>query len=167
MDKQAKTEFKVKRIGGYLHKVAPILNGAGKVVHYAITPLMVELKPRDIMQIVVGASILAIPVGFTEETWDLGKRLPFQNVLALTLISLFFIAAFVYFNFYRFVLKNHISEYIKRVLAIYTISLVIVGALLTIIQVCPWGIDNALALKRIIIVAFPASMGAAVSDSIK
>jgi len=41
------------------------------------------------------------------------------------------------------------------------------GILLTIIDKCPLGMDNMLALKRVIIVAFPASMSAAVSDSIK
>lgn len=54
----------------------------------------------------------------------------------------------------------------KRVLVIYAITLVIVGALLTIIQRAPWGHDLALAVKRTLIVSFPASMSAAVSDSI-
>jgi hypothetical protein len=39
--------------------------------------------------------------------------------------------------------------------------------LLTQIQQCPWGIDNALAMKRIIVVAFPASMSATVTDALK
>ena len=51
--------------------------------------------------------------------------------------------------------------------SIYVFSLVVVGLLLTLIQRCPWGFDNALALKRILIVAFPASMSAAVSDTLK
>lgn len=128
---------------------------------------MVELKPRDILQIIVGASILAVPVGFTEETWVLGANLPFINVLAIGFISIIFISAFVYFNFYRFYLKGHISEYIKRVLAVYIFSVLVVGILLTIIGKCPWGVNNILAIKRIIIVTFPSSMSAAVSDSIK
>jgi hypothetical protein len=45
--------------------------------------------------------------------------------------------------------------------------LLVVGLLLTIIQKCPWGTDNLLAVKRILIVAFPASMSAAVSDTLK
>jgi len=167
MEQEGKSTQIVKRIGGYLHRVVPVMDSAGKVIHYVTTPLMVELKPRDVMQIIVGATILAIPVGFTEETWSLGERLPFANLLALTIISLAFIASFVYFNFYRFQLKTHVFEYIKRVAAIYTLSLIVVGAILTIIQVCPWGTDNVLAIKRIIIVGFPASMSAAVSDMLK
>jgi uncharacterized membrane protein len=167
MKRQNKSKQTIKRIGGYLHRLSPVLDSTGKVVNYVTTPLMVELKPRDIMQIIVGASILAIPVGFTEETWNLGERLPLNNVFALAMISLVFIALFVYFNFYRFQLKGYVFEYIKRIIAIYVLSLFIVGILLTIIEKCPWGVDNILALKRMIIVAFPSSMSAAISDTLK
>jgi uncharacterized membrane protein len=167
MKRERKSKQTIKRIGGYLHRLSPVLDSTGKVVHYVTTPLMVELKPRDIMQIVVGASILAIPVGFTEETWNLGERLPLTNILALAIISFVFIALFVYFNFYRFQLKNYVFEYIKRVIAIYVLSLIVVGILLTLIEKCPWGVDNIVALKRIIIVAFPSSMSAAISDTLK
>ena len=177
MEDQRKTKHTIKRIGGYLHKLSPVVDKTGKVINYVTTPLMVELKPRDIMQIVVGASILAIPVGFTEETWNLGERLPLNNVLALAIISIvivsrirtkvIFIALFVYFNFYRFQLKGYVFEYIKRTVAIYAISLIVVGVLLTLIDKCPWGTDNIVALKRMIIVAFPSSMSAAISDTLK
>jgi hypothetical protein len=43
----------------------------------------------------------------------------------------------------------------------------IVGLLLSVIEKCPWGVNNLLAIKRIIITAFPASMAATVSDAIK
>lgn len=169
MDESRDTRIKrtIQRVGGYLKEVLTVVDATGKVVGHTVSPLMVELRSRDIMQIVVGASILAVPVAFTEETWSLGAKLPIQNVLALTTISLVFIAAFVYYNFYRYHLRKHIWEYIKRVLAIYLFSLVVVGLILTIIQKCPWGTDNVLAIKRIIIVAFPASMSAAVSDTLR
>ena len=167
MNERQKGKQGIKRIGGHLHKLSPVLDSTGKVVNYVTTPLMMELKPRDIMQIIVGASILAIPVGFTEETWNLGERLPVNNVFALGVISLVFIALFVYFNFYRFQLKGYVFEYIKRVVAIYTLSLIVVGILLTLIEKCPWGVVNILALKRMIIVALPSSMSAALSDTLK
>lgn len=162
-----KTKIKIKRIGGYLHRVVPIFDEAGKVINYTLSPFMVELRPRDLMQIIVGASILAVPVAFTEETWNLGEKLPLFNVLSLSSLSILFIALFVYYNFYRFNLKGHIFQYCKRVLSIYIFSLFVVALLLTIIQKCPWGNDNVLAIKRVLIVAFPASMSAAISDTIK
>ena len=162
-----KVKHTIQRIGGYLHKVTSVVDGTGKVVHTVVSPFMVELRPKDILQIIIGATILAIPVGLTEETWILAKELPLRNVFALGLISFFFIALFVYFNFYRFNLKGYIGQYIKRVIAIYGLSLFVVGLLLTLIEKCPWGVDNLLALKRIIITALPASMAATISDTMK
>lgn len=165
--KEPNSKYKIKRIGGYLHKIIPVVDNTGKVINTIIAPFMVELKPRDIIQIIVGATILAIPVGLTEETWILAQELKIENVLSLGILSVLFISLFVYFNSYRFNLKKHISEYIKRVLATYLLSLFVVGLLLTIIEKCPWGVDNLLAIKRIIITAFPASMAATISDNMK
>ena len=165
--KKKNTETTVKRIGGYLHRVVPVVDGAGKVLNYALSPLMVEFRPRDLMQIIVGASVMAVPVAFTEETWNLGTQLPLKNVILLSAISLLFVALFVYYNFYRFNFKGHVLEYCKRVIAIYFVSLLIVGFILSVIQKCPWSTDRLLAIKRILIVAFPAAMSAAVSDILK
>ncbi|WP_422082347.1 DUF2391 family protein [Ulvibacterium sp.] len=156
-----------KRIGGYLHKMIPITDASGKLINYIAKPLMVEFKPRDIMQVVIGSTILALPVTYTEEAWNLGNELPLLNVGLLSLLSLVFIALFVYFNFYRFNIKGNLFNYGKRVIATYLISVLVVGILLTIIQRCPWQTDYLLAIKRIIIVAFPASMSATISDVIK
>jgi uncharacterized membrane protein len=159
----------ITRIGraGYLHSIIPIVDSSGKIIQRIVKPLKVELHFRDIIQIFVGASLLAIPLAFTEETWQLGRQLPLYNVAALALLSMIFIAISVYSNFYRHYFRGFIFEYIKRVLAIYVISLLVVGFLMTLIQQCPWGIDNVLAIKRIIIVAFPASMSAVVVDGVK
>ncbi len=167
MPEEHKSNHTIQRIGGYLHRIVPILDSTGKVISHATRPFMVEVKARDVMQMMVGASILAIPVGFTEETWGLGTTLPLRNVLALTFLSLLFISAFVYFNFYRFHLREYTWQFIKRVVGIYGVALLVVAVLLTIIDKCPWGIDNLVAIKRVIIVAFPASMSAAVSDMLK
>ncbi len=167
MQKESEPAVAIQRIGRTLHRVVPIVDSAGKVVQYAVTPLMVELRFRDVMQIFVGASLLAIPVGFTEEAWMLGERLPLGNILLLSLVSITFIASFVYFNFYRTQFRGFEFEFVKRILAIYLLSLLVVGLLLTIIQVTPWDTDPLLAIKRMVIVAFPASMSAAVSDMLK
>ena len=167
MENNSSTKITIKRIGGYLHRVVELVDSTGEVIHIIVSPFMVELKLRDILQIIVGATILAIPVGLTEETWILGKELPLKNVILVGTISITFLAGFIYFNFYRFHIKEHFWEYIKRVIATYGLSLVVVGLFLTVIQKCPWGIDNLLAVKRIIITALPASMSATISDVLK
>lgn len=167
MENESAAKITVKRIGGYLHRVVELVDSTGKVISTVVSPFMVELKPRDILQIIVGATILAIPVGLTEETWILGKELPLRNVVWLGIISISFLSAFIFFNFYRFNIKEHFWEYIKRVAATYGLSLIVVGVLLTVIDKCPWGADNLLAIKRIIITTLPASMSATLSDTLK
>jgi uncharacterized membrane protein len=158
---------KVQRIGGYLHRVVPIKDDQGKVIDYFLKPFMVEFRPRDLLQVLVGATILAIPLAYTEETWVLGQEMPASNVAALALVSLVFMGAFVYFNFYRFNFRGHGFEYFKRVLVTYSVALIVVGLILTLIQKAPWQADLALAVKRTVIVAFPASMSATISDVLK
>jgi uncharacterized membrane protein len=168
MDENIKTTPSViRRIGGYLHRVVPIADKSGEIISYALKPFMVEFKARDVFQVIVGASILAIPVAFTEEAWTLGETLPINNIFYLAILSVFFIAIFVYFNIYRFHFSEHAFEYVKRVIGTYVLSVLVVALILTIIQKCPWGVDNILAVKRIVIVAFPASMSATISDTIK
>jgi uncharacterized membrane protein len=95
MTSSDKPKTSVQRIGGYLHKVIPIVDSTGKIISHAVSPLKVELRRRDIMQILVGASILSVPVAFTEETWVLGREMAFGNVILLGAISIVFIALHV------------------------------------------------------------------------
>ena len=160
-------ESTIKRIGGYLHRIVPIADKSGEIISYALKPLMLEFKPRDIMQVLVGSALLAIPVSLTEEAWNLGEQLPTGNVALIGALSLILIAVFVYFNFYKVTLRGYVTEFVKRVIGTYLLSLIVVALILTIIQKCPWGTDNLLAIKRIIIVAFPAAMSGTLSDTIK
>ena len=157
----------IKRIGGYLHRVTPVADKSGEILSYVLKPLMVEFKLRDIFQVSVGSALLAIPVSFSEEAWKLGEILPNTNIIGITTFSLILTSVFVYFNFYRLNFKGHELDFVKRVLGTYLISMLIVGIILTLIDKCPWGLDNLLAVKRIVIVAFPAAMSGTLSDSIK
>jgi len=157
----------LKTIGGYLHRVTPIADASGKILNYALRPLMVEFKIRDIVQVSVGAALLAIPVSFTEEAWMLGASLPTANIVGLGLLSLVLISLFVYFNFYRVDLKGNEFPFFKRVVGTYLISSLVVALILTLIDKCPWSTDHILAIKRIVIVTFPAAMSGTVSDAIK
>ncbi|WP_282036116.1 DUF2391 family protein [Saccharicrinis aurantiacus] len=157
----------IKRINGYLHRIIPIADTSGKIINYAIKPLMVEFKPRDIIQVVIGSSLLAIPVSLTEEAWNLGTTLPNVNIILIALLSMLLISIFVFFNFYRNNFKGFKFSFLKRTIGTYLISLIVVSVILTIIEKCPWSTDHILAIKRIIIVAFPASLSGTLSDMIK
>lgn len=163
-----KTKKRVVKIGGNLKEMTTIQDEKGRILHRMISPLMLEFRPKDVLQIIIGASILAIPVGYTEETWRLGELLPLSNVIGFLILSLVFISAFVYYNYYKkHGLKEHYDEFIKRVLSTYIFSFIVVAVLLTLIQKTPWNTDWILAFKRVVIVAFPSSMSAAVADMIK
>lgn len=160
-------DHSVVRVGGKLHKLTPIVDQAGRIVHHAVTPLMVEVKSADLIQILVGAAVLSVPVSLTEEAWNLAEQLSTARIGLLGSLSLGLVAVFVYCNFYQHHLREHLGAYVIRVLLTFFASLFVAGLLLTLLDRCPWGTDDMLALKRIVIVAFPASMSAALSDSIR
>lgn len=134
----------------------------GKEIYRIISP---SVKLRDILQIIVGATILAVPVGFTEETWNLGGMLPLTNILVIMGISILFAGSFIYHH-YKHKVHGHFLEFTKRVFATYIFSFLVVALMLTLIQRAPWQTDILLAFKRTVIVSLPASMSAAVADTI-
>jgi uncharacterized membrane protein len=164
---KTKTDQEIVRVAGRLKEITTIRDEAGNILHKIISPLMIEFYPRDVFQVIVGASILAVPVGFTEETWQLGGSLPLANILGLLFLSILFISLFVYHNYYRRRFGTHKKEFFKRVISTYFFSFLIVALILTLIQRAPWNLDWVLALKRVIVVSFPAAMSAAVADTIK
>lgn len=169
LDIKTSADVSIERLGrnGYLHRVIPILDKAGNVIQRVVKPLEVEFRLRDVIQTVVGASILAIPAAYTEEAWNLGSELAISNIIGIAVLSIAFIAIFVYYNFYKSYFAEFRSQFALRVVGTYLVSLVVVAVLLTLVDKTPWGVDNLLAMKRIIVVGFPAAMSATVVDAIK
>jgi uncharacterized membrane protein len=154
------------RIDGQLYETFIISDDMGKELQNINVPLKVELKIRDILEVIVGASILAIPVAFTEEVWNMGDDLHWMNIIALSAVSLLFLGSFIYYTSYRKRLELFRKEYYKRIFFTYFLSILVVGLLLFIVDKAPWFTDFDIALKRTIIGAFPASMSATVTDNI-
>jgi uncharacterized membrane protein len=158
---------KIVSLHGRQNEIITITDSRGNILHRIVRPVAAKFYPRDLMQVIVGASILAIPVAFTEETWRLGETLPLSNIMGLMLLSVAFISAFVYYNYYRNRLAEHRTEFAKRVATTYLISFLVVALLLTLIDKAPWASSATIAFSRTAIVSFPASMSAAVADMIK
>ncbi|MFW6382245.1 MAG: DUF2391 family protein [Bacillota bacterium] len=159
--------FEIKKIGDQLHKVKILKDPKGNIIDHIITPLMVKSRPRDILQVIIGALILAIPVGMTEETWNLGEELPMLNVLILAGFGIIFVGLFVYLNFYKHILREFKLDFIKRIIMIYLTSLVVVGFFLLVINKLPITTDTPVAIKRLLIVTFPCSMSGTITDGFK
>jgi uncharacterized membrane protein len=167
MEESSKSKRELIRVGKHLKEIVTIKDSVGNIVHQSLRATMVEVYPRDIMQLIVGATLLSIPVAFTEEVWGLGGALPWVNVLGMVVVSLTFISLFVYYNFYRHHFDGHKKEFIKRIVLIYGISLLISMLVLILIDKAPFGEDFYITFKRMVILSFPASMSAAVADMLK
>jgi len=137
------------------------------VIQTLVKPIIPEFKLKDVLQIIIGASILAVPIGFTQETWDLGITMPLLNVLGLLALSVVFISLFTYYQYHHKREGQHTHLLVKTIVGTYALSFVAVALILGLIQKTPWNIDALLAFKRIVIVAFPASMSAAIADTLK
>ena len=164
---EVKQKSEVKRINGYLKEVVTFFDASGKPLSQVMNPLMTELKPRDILQIFVGAFLVAAPLCFTEEVWTLSVELKRLNVYALGLISYVTAALFIYFNFYRYRLRGNFVEFIKRIVATYAITTSSIIFILLLIDKLPIETQPFVAIKRVIIIGFPALFGAVISDNLK
>jgi len=130
-----------------------------------------KFNVKDILQIIVGAFVLAVPVGFTQEVWELGETLPVFNTIIVLILTLFFITIFTYYSYHSEHLhanpKYHLAELTKRVISTYILSFIIVAILMSSIRVTPLLINNMHAFNIIVLVTFPAAIGAVISDRIK
>lgn len=167
MAEKLEAKRKIVRVAGRLREIVTVKDDKGNILQKVMRPLMLEFYPRDIVQVIVGATLLAVPVAFTEEVWNLGASLPLANALMILGLSVAFIAVFVYFNYYKNDVKQHWQHFLKRIVATYLFSFLVVTLFLVIIQRAPWQLDWVLAFKRTIIVTFPASMSATVADILK
>jgi len=139
-----------------------------KALGHLIQPFVKsDFKLKDILQIIIGATILAVPIGFTEETWRLGEQLPLANIFGIMAISVIFIIIFTYYYYHHTRNKENFGDFFKRVTFTYLISFLLVAIILGLIQVTPWETDAVLAFKRVIIVALPSSMSAVIADTFK
>ncbi len=157
----------IVRINGKLKEIVTVTDEAGNILSKMVSPLMVEFHLRDLFQVLVGAVLLAFPLSISEELWTISEEISTLNTLIFMAMSLVCISLFVYSIFYSGREGKHFISFFKRVTITYIISLFMVAFLLTLINRAPWSVDLVVALKRTIIIAFPASFSATIADSIK
>jgi uncharacterized membrane protein len=157
----------VTRLDGELHLVRTLKDEAGNVVHRVVTPLMVEFKLRDVVEILIGASVLCIPAAYTEEVWQLGTQLPLRNVIGIVALSLLFLSFFGYFIFSRGHLRDNEWQFVMRICCVYLITLAVSAFILVLVEKFPIVSDPATAIKRAVLVSFPGCFSATVVDSLK
>jgi uncharacterized membrane protein len=123
------------------------------------------IEGRDLAEIIIGSLVLAFPVAVTEEVWNLSSEISLLRAVLISLGSLVFISFFVRTTYFHETTFASSKEVAKRVLSVYLITLAVVAATLLVIGKLPLTGDFLVALKRTIIVAFPASFAATAVDS--
>ena len=123
-----------------------------------------SINSEDIIQVVIGASALTVPVAFSEESWRLSETLPLFNVIILLLLSLLFIGLYSIQGIFQGNVKHRIYDFILRILVDYGVTLIVVFIILFALNRMPLFEEPIIALKRIILLSFPASMGGVIVD---
>lgn len=120
---------------------------------------------EDLSQLIIGSSVLSVPIAFTEEAWNLSETIPILNLGIIILLTLCFIGIYAFKGIFQGKIKERKTTFVKRVLIDYGVTLIVVIIVLFALNKLPLSEDPFIALKRVIIISFPASMGAIVVDS--
>jgi uncharacterized membrane protein len=120
---------------------------------------------EDAAQVAIGAFALAVPVAFSEEAWRLGETLPLQNLVLVFVLSLFFLGLFAYGSVFQASISHRLPVFLWRIVIAYLLAALVVALVLLALDKLPLFAQTAIALKRLVIITMPASMGAIVVDS--
>lgn len=120
---------------------------------------------EDASQVMIGAFTLAVPISFSEEAWRMGETLPALNLTILMCMSLIFLAFYTYQSVFQGDIKSREFAYVARILIAYGMTALVVSLILFSLNKFPLAEEPLVALKRLIIIAMPASMGAIIVDS--
>ncbi len=127
--------------------------------------MKLRINTEDIIQIAIGAFALAVPISFTEEAWKMSVTLPFYNLLLVFVLSVTFLGIYAYYSVFQKQVSKRYDIFILRIFIAYFISALVVALVLLALNKLPLIDEPIIALKRLILIAMPASMGAIVVDS--
>jgi uncharacterized membrane protein len=124
-----------------------------------------SINAEDISQIAIGAFALAVPISFSEEAWRLGETLPIFNLFVVFTLSISFLGIYAYYSVFQGNISKRYTIFIIRILIAYLISTLVVALVLFALNKFPMIDDPLVAIKRLILITMPASMGAIIVDS--
>lgn len=127
--------------------------------------MKLNFNVEDAGQIFVGAFALAVPISFSEEAWRLGETLPLGNLMMLVSLSLIFLSLYTYESVFQRNVSQRKGVFVFRIVSAYLMAALVVALVLLCIDKLPILSDPYTSLRRVIVIAMPASMGAIVVDS--
>jgi uncharacterized membrane protein len=120
---------------------------------------------EDASQVAIGAFALAVPVSFSEEAWKLGETLPLVNLLLVFVLSAVFLGFYAYQSVFQSDIKYRVPVFLLRIVIAYLIAALVVSLVLLALDKFPLLDEPVVALKRLMVITMPASMGAIIVDS--
>ena len=120
---------------------------------------------EDASQVTIGSFALAVPISFSEEAWKLSETLPLGNLVLVFILSVAFLSFFAYESVFQANIKYRIPVFISRIAIAYIIAALVVALILLALDKLPVFTDPVIAVKRLVIITMPASMGAIIVDS--
>jgi uncharacterized membrane protein len=91
--------------------------------------------------------------------------LPLPNLVLVFLLSIAFLALYSYQSLFQASVKKRKFEFVFRICFAYLLTCLVVTVVLLSLDKLPLLSEPIIALKRIVLIAMPASMGAIVVDS--
>jgi uncharacterized membrane protein len=144
----------------HLRKVEMILD------HSTKPKVKLSFNLEDASQVAIGAFALAVPISFSEEAWKLAETLPAANFIVLFSLSVVFLSFFAYESVFQGNIKYRVPVFVLRITIAYLIAGIVVALVLMSLNKFPLLSDPILAIKRMVVITMPASMGAIIVDSL-
>lgn len=123
-----------------------------------------SINSEDISQIAIGAFALAVPISFSEEAWRMGETLPLFNLLIVFMLSITFLGIYAYYSVFQGMISKRYRIFFIRIIIAYFIAALVVALVLLALNKFPMIDEPLIAIKRLILITMPASMGAIVVD---
>lgn len=130
-----------------------------------LTHMNFSFNLEDASQVAIGAFALAVPISFSEEAWKLGETLPATNLALIFTLSVAFLSFFAYESVFQGNITYRVPAFISRIIIAYSIAALVVALVLFSLDKFPLFNSPEIALKRLIVITMPASMGAIIVDS--
>lgn len=120
---------------------------------------------EDAGQVAIGSFALAVPISFSEEAWKIGETLPIPNLLLVFILSITFLGFFAYQSVFQANIRYRVPVFVGRIVIAYVLASLVVALVLLSLDKFPLIEDPSIALRRLIVITMPASMGAIIVDS--
>ena len=126
-----------------------------------------RVSSSDVAEMLVGGIAMAFPVAMTEEAWNLGEELSWFRITVLLVGSICILGWYGIHIFHGGKLRENWRHFVIRLAVVYLLTAILCTLLLVLLDRWPILDDPGVALRRTILVAFPAVFAATIVDSLR